>query len=52
MLGGVTIRSATPEFGDVAPEGKQQGFREVGVILFVRPKEKSTTPLICFYNQK
>ena len=36
--GGVTIRSATPEFGDVAPEGKQQGFREVGVILFVRPK--------------
>ena len=36
--GGVTIRSATPEFGDVAPEGKQQGFREVGVILFVEPK--------------
>ena len=36
--GGVTVRSATPEFGDVAPEGKQQGFREVGVILFVRPK--------------
>ena len=25
--GGVTIRSATPEFGDVAPEGKQQGFQ-------------------------
>ena len=36
--GGVMLRSATPEFGDVAPEGKQQGFREVGVILFVRPK--------------
>jgi len=32
------LRSATPEFGDVAPEGKQQGFREVGVILHVRPK--------------
>lgn len=36
--GAITIESATPQFEEVGPEDKPRGFREVGVILFVRPK--------------
>ena len=36
--GGIQLQPATPNFGTVAPDDEQPGFREVGVVLDVTPR--------------
>ena len=36
--GGIQLNPATPQFGTVAPDDEQPGFREVGVLLDVTPR--------------
>ena len=48
----IQIQSAIPEFGQVAPDDEQPGFREVGVVLDVTPRIEKYNSIALELNPK